>query len=101
MIHVDELFCLGDVKDDVEFANRFFFRDLKGGFGGPEVFAFGCFFCPRLSLVRYSSFSASSIRMFMNGDVSTFPEPQAFKLTNPAFYFSPAEFRPVQAGENS
>jgi hypothetical protein len=44
VIHVDELFRLGDVKDDVEFANRFFFRNVKGRSGCPEVFAFGCFF---------------------------------------------------------
>jgi hypothetical protein len=46
VIHVDELSRLGDVKNDVKPADRFFFRNLKGRFGGPEVFAFGGIFCP-------------------------------------------------------
>ena len=47
MIHVDELFRLGDVVDDVEFVNEFFFRNLKCDFRRLKVFAFGGIFCPQ------------------------------------------------------
>jgi len=46
VVQVDELFRLGDVKDDVKPANRLFLRNLKCSFGGPEAFAFGGIFCP-------------------------------------------------------
>ena len=46
VVEVYELLGLGDVKNDVKSANRFFLRHLEGGFRRPEVFAFGYFFCP-------------------------------------------------------
>ena len=48
VIHVDELFCLADVGDDVEPAHHFFFCSGEGGFGCSEILAFGGVFCPRV-----------------------------------------------------
>jgi hypothetical protein len=46
VVQVDELFRFGDVKDNVEFANRFLFRSLKCGRRRPEAPALGGIFCP-------------------------------------------------------
>jgi hypothetical protein len=46
VIQIDELFCLGDVTDDVEPADGFLFRRFKGDSGVAEIFAFGDIFCP-------------------------------------------------------
>jgi hypothetical protein len=42
------LFGFGDVGDDVEPADRFFFRNVKGGSGFLEVFAVGGIFGPQV-----------------------------------------------------
>jgi len=46
MIQIDELPGLGDVINDVEPANRFKFRNFKGGSGRPKGSAFGDIACP-------------------------------------------------------
>src|ERR1035437_4637238 len=67
-----------------------FFATSKAAPVAQKFLPSDAFFDQWLSLVRYSSFSASSIRMFMNGDVSTFSRTTSIQTDKSGILFPPA-----------